>query len=217
MNGVWNAPLTGSGMTFFAPSSFAMGRGGGDTFGRACDDDLSGSVEVRDPHVAVRAAARDLDLVVVEAEHRGHRPRLILARRVHRLGALGHELHALVERQRAGCDERGVLAEAVARTEHRVEAGRSIASSTTRLETNVAQLRVARVLQLVRVALEQEPPEVSFRDLARLAHELPRLLTGPRPPHPWSLRPLPGEREREHQWRDSSGRRKRAGASVCCV
>ncbi len=99
MNGVWNAPLTGSGSTFLAPSSLACTLACGDPFGRAGDHDLAGSVEVGDPHVAVGAAAGDLDLVVVEPEHGGHRAGLVGAGVVHRLGALDDQPHALVERR----------------------------------------------------------------------------------------------------------------------
>ena len=97
MNGVWNAPDTGSGMTFLAPSSLATALGRGDALGRAGDDDLAGGVEVGDPHVGVGAAAGDLDEVVVEAEHRGHRAGVVVAGVVHRLGALADEAHAVVE------------------------------------------------------------------------------------------------------------------------
>ena len=60
-----------------------------------------GRVEVGDPHVAVGAAAGDLDLVVVEAEHRGHRAGVLDAGLVHRLGPLDDEAHAVVEAERA--------------------------------------------------------------------------------------------------------------------
>ena len=94
-----------------------MRAGGGDALGRAGDHDLAGRVEVGDPHVAVGPPAGDLDLVVVEAEDRGHRARAVAAGVVHRLGPLGDEAHALVEAERAGGGERGVLAEAVAGAE----------------------------------------------------------------------------------------------------
>ena len=73
--------------------------GGGDALRRTGDHDLAGCVEVGDPHVAVGAAAGDLDLVVVEAEHRGHRAGVLDAGLVHRIGALAHQAHALVERR----------------------------------------------------------------------------------------------------------------------
>ena len=190
--------------------------GGRDSLGRPGDHDLAGSVEVGDPHVAVGAAAGDLDLVVVEAEDRGHRAGLILPGVVHGLGALGDEAHALVEARRAGGDERGVLAEAVAGAEHRVEA-----EALDRVEHHQArhergELGVAGVLQLVGVGVEQQSRDVTFGDLARFLDELPGLLLDPRPPHAGALRALAGERECEHQWRHSSGSKQRGG-SRCVV
>ena len=40
---------------------------------RACDDDLARGVVVGDPDVGVGAAACDVNVLVVEAEDRGHR------------------------------------------------------------------------------------------------------------------------------------------------
>ena len=71
--------------------------GGAHAVGRSGDDDLPGGVVVGDPHVGVGAPAGDVDLLVVEAEHGGHRPRLLGAGVVHRVGAGDHEPHAVVE------------------------------------------------------------------------------------------------------------------------
>ena len=112
MNGVWNAPDTGSGMTFLAPSSLACATAAATPVGRAGDDDLPGGVVVGDPDVLVGAPAGHVDLVVVEAEDGGHRARLGQPGVVHRLGAGGDEAHAVVEAERAGggrarCTRRG--------------------------------------------------------------------------------------------------------------
>ena len=87
--------------------------GGGDALRRPGDDDLAGGVVVGHPHVGVGAPAGDVDLVVVEAEHGGHRPRLGQPGLVHGVGAGDHEAHAVVEAERAGGGQRGVLAQAV--------------------------------------------------------------------------------------------------------
>ena len=64
---------------------------------RPGDHDLSGRVEVGDPDLLVGAPARDLDLIVVEAEHRGHRAGMLEAGFVHRRRRA---------RRRAGCRPR---------------------------------------------------------------------------------------------------------------
>ena len=73
MNGVWNAPETCNGMTFFAPEVLGVHGRRLDAAGRPGDHDLARSVVVGDPDVVVGTPARDVDLVVVEAEHGGHR------------------------------------------------------------------------------------------------------------------------------------------------
>ena len=97
MNGVWNAPLTGRGITRLAPSSLAFAPAALDALGRAGDDHLAGGVEVGDPHVVVGQVAGDLDLVVVEAEDGGHRAGVVGAGVVHGVGPLDHEAHAVLE------------------------------------------------------------------------------------------------------------------------
>ena len=89
MYGVWKAPDTCSGITFLAPRSLACRQARSTPVGRAGDDDLSGRVVVGHPHVFVGAAAGDVDLLVVETEHGGHRARLGQPGLVHGVGAFG--------------------------------------------------------------------------------------------------------------------------------
>ncbi len=95
---------------------------------------------------------------------------------MHRLGALRDQTNALTKRERAGGDQRGVLAQAVARAETRVEAG-----AFDRIEHHEAgherrELCVARVLQLFGVGVEQQSLEVALDDFARLTDQLPGIL-----------------------------------------
>ena len=95
---------------------------------------------------------------------------------MHRLRSFRDETNALSERERPGGDERGVLAQAVARAEAGIEAG-----AFDRVEHDEAgderrELCVARVLQLVCIGIEQQPLEVALDDFARLTDQLPRLL-----------------------------------------
>ena len=198
MNGVWNAPDTGSGITFLAPSSLACTLAAADAVGRPGDHDLAGGVEVGDPHVVVGAPAGDLDLIVVEAEHGGHRARALEAGVVHRVGPLDDEADAVVEAERAGGRERRVLAEAVAGAEARLDAEAFDGVEHHQARDERRQLGVAGVLQLVGVGVEQQLADVAPGDLARLVDELPALVVDPRSTHAGTLRSLTGERECEH-------------------
>ena len=198
MNGVWKAPDTCSGMTFLAPSSLAWAAAASTPVGRAGDHDLARGVEVGDPDVGVGAAAGDLDLVVVEAEDGGHRAGLGVARVVHGGGAGGDETDAVVEAEGAGGGQGGVLAEAVAGAEARLDAEPldGVEDHQTRHERG--ELGVARVAQLLGVGVAQQLGDVTARHLARLVDELPALVLAPRQTHARPLRPLTGEGECEH-------------------
>ena len=198
MNGVWKAPDTGSGMTFLAPSSRAWSDAERDAGRRAGDDDLPGGVVVGDPDVLVGAPAGDVDLVVVETEDGGHRAGLGQPGLVHRLGAGGHEADAVVEPERAGGGQGGVLAEAVAGAEARLDAQALDGVEHHQARHERRQLGVAGVAQLVGVGVDEQLGDVTIGDLAGLLDELPALVIDPRPPHPGPLRPLAGEGEREH-------------------
>ena len=145
--------------------------------------------------------AGDLDLIVVEAEHGGHRARLRDAGFVHRRRALDDEPDAVLEAERAGGRQRRVLAEAVAGAEAGVDAEALDGVEHHQARHERRQLRVAGVLQLVGVGVEQQLADVAPGDLARLVDQLPALVVDPRPTHAWTLRPLAGERECEHSRR----------------
>ena len=90
------------------------GRAGGDAVGRAGDHDLAGCVVVGDPAGVGRRGARVLGLLGGRAEQRGHPAGMGVGGGLGELGATGREAHAGVERERAGRDQRGDLAERVA-------------------------------------------------------------------------------------------------------
>ena len=100
MNGVWNAPETCSGMTFLAPSSLTCAVAAATPSGEPAMTTWPGALKLATQTSAVGPAAGDLDQVVVEAEHGGHRAGILDAGVVHRLGSLADQPHALVEAQR---------------------------------------------------------------------------------------------------------------------
>ena len=114
------------------------GTGGGDALGRTGDHHLARSVEVGHPDVVVGPPAGDLDVLVVQPEHRGHGAGVVDAGLVHRLGPLADQAHAVVEGRarrwppglctRPGCGRRRSCGSMPRR---------STASTTIRLVTNV--------------------------------------------------------------------------------
>ena len=159
----------------------------GNALRRAGDDDLARGIEVGDPHVGVGPAARDLDEVVVEPQHRGHRAGVVVTGLVHRVGTLADQPHAVVEGKCARGGEGGVLAQAVAGAEARLDT-----QPLDRVEDDQArherrQLGVAGVLQLVGVGIEQQPTDVAIGDLRCLVDQLPALVVDPGSSH---ARPL---------------------------
>ena len=173
-----------------------------DAVGGSGDDDLAGRVVVRDPDVGVGEVAGHDDLVVVEAEHGGHRARLVRGRRrASQLSASRHEADAFVETECAGRGERRVLAEAVAGAEARVDT-----DALHRVEHHQArherrQLRVAGVFQFVGVGVAQQRRDVAAGDLGGLVDEFPALVFLPGAAHAGALRSLSGKRESEHDRR----------------
>ena len=115
-----------------------------------------GRVVVGDPDVLVGAAAGDVDLVVVEAEHGGHRPRLGQPGLVHGVGPGDDEAHAVVEAERAGGGQGGVLAEAVAGAEAGLDAEALDGVEHHQAGDERGQLGVAGVAQLLGVGVEQQ-------------------------------------------------------------
>ncbi len=186
------------------PSSTAVGFPG--------DHDLAGRVEVGDPHVGVGEVAGDLDLVVVEAEHRSHR------------ADAGREPASCIAAARSVTSttpssnpSAPVAASAVysprlcpAQTFASMPS-RSTASSTIRLETNVVSCALRVSLSSSASASSSSAPTSRLGDLAGLVDEFPAVVVDPGPAHPRSLRPLSGERECEHRARlDASGDAPRA-------
>src|SRR5690606_38195099 len=90
------------------------GAGRGHALDGAGDHDLAGGVEVGHPHVAVGAAAGDVAVLVVEAQHGGHGAGVVLGGLLHGVATGYHRAHALLEGEHAGGGQRRVLAEAVA-------------------------------------------------------------------------------------------------------
>ena len=115
MSGVWKAPPTGIGQDLRAPISLAMRHDLGHRVDRAGDDDLARRVVVGDPDVALgERGRRSFDVVVVHAEHGGHRARVRPRRPAAWRAPLGHEPEGVLVVEGAGGHEGGVLAEAVA-------------------------------------------------------------------------------------------------------
>ena len=111
----WNGALTGS-------EHGALGAAGFRSFDRPLhrggvpgDHHLPGGVEVdRLDHLPLgRLDASGPHRIVVETEQRGHRALAQRDRLLHRLRAQPHEGQRILERERAGGDQRRVLAETV--------------------------------------------------------------------------------------------------------
>jgi hypothetical protein len=151
------------------------------------DHHLAGCVEVGHPHVVVRSTAGDLDVVVVQAEHRGHGAGVVDAGVVHRVGPLAHEAHAVVEGERPARRQRGVLAEAVAGAEAGFETHPFDGVQHHQTGDERAQLGVARVLELLGVGVEQQAGDVAVGVSRRLFDQFPALVVGPRPTHAGAL------------------------------
>ena len=169
-----------------------------DPAGRAGDHDLAGSVVVGHPDVVVGTPAGHVDLIVVEAEHGGHRAGLREAGVVHRRAALAHEPDSVIEAEGAGGRERGVLAEAVAGAVAGLDA-----ETLDRVEHHQArherrQLSVACVPEFVGVGIAEQGADVAAGDVAGLVDQFPTLVIAPGQPHAGALRSLTREGESEH-------------------
>ena len=103
--------------------------GARDRLGAAGDDDLPGGVEVRRAHdlaaLAAACAHSSLEQRRVDAHDRGHRALAGGDRVLHRLAATMHDHARVLDAERAGGDQRRVLAERVSGGERgRGELGR---------------------------------------------------------------------------------------------
>ena len=85
--------------------------------------------------------------------------------------------------ERTGGAQRRVLAEAVAGAVARLEAHPLGGVEHDQAGDERRQLRVAGVLELVGVGIEQQAGDVALGHLGRLVDELPALVLGPRPAH----------------------------------
>ena len=192
-------PTPGSDITCLAPSSWACLLT--PPRHRSCDPAITtcpGALKLATQTSSSARSAGDLDLIVVEPEHGGHRARLGEAGFVHRRRPLDDEPDAVLEAERAGRRQRRVLAEAVAGAEAGVDAEPLDGVEHHQARHERRQLRVAGVLQLVGVGVEQQLADIAPGDLARLVDQLPALVIDPRTTHAWTLRSLAGERECEH-------------------
>ena len=142
--------------------------------GGAGDDDLAGRVEVGDPGLALGTLARGLDVVVFEAEDGDHRPGALLGGVLHRGAALGDEAQPVLEGERAGRDEGGVLAEAVPGGGRRLEAEALGGVEDDEAGHEGGELGVGGPGQRLLVGVEEQSGDVSVEDLARRARRAPR-------------------------------------------
>ena len=111
-SGEWKAPLTASGMTRLAPAVLAFSASSLQSGLAAAHHDLAGAVEVGRPDAVLLGAER-LDDVVVQADDGRHAAGVGVGGAQHLLAAPPHEAQRVVERHRAGRDQRRVLAQAV--------------------------------------------------------------------------------------------------------
>ena len=175
----------------------------------AGDDELLGRVRVGHADDAAGfargALAGALELGAVETVDRGHAARTMVAGLLHQPAALADQPQRVAEVQRAGGDQRGVLAQAVASDEarrlpvltdglelfaHRGQAGQRHGQN--------GRLGVDRVFELVGRALEAQLRQLEAEDLVGLLEDAPRGARGlvQRFAHADVLRPLAGEHER---------------------
>ena len=118
---------------------------------------------------------------------------------MHGGGSLGDERDALLESERPGRRQRGVLAEAVAGAEVGVDAESLDGVEHHQAGDERGELGVAGVSEFVGVGVEQQGADIASGDLAGFVDEFPTVVIDPRAPHTRSLRPLSGERECEHR------------------
>ncbi|CAB4881809.1 unannotated protein [freshwater metagenome] len=124
---------------------------------------------------------------------------------MHRVGPFADQADPVLETQRTGCRQRGVLAEAVARAETWLEpeALHGIEHHQARHERH--QLGVAGVLQFIGIGIEHEPCDVTPGDGRSLVNQFPALVIHPGATHAGPLGPLARKGEGKHWLRvDSS-------------
>jgi hypothetical protein len=165
----------------------------------ARDHHLAGRVEVHRLHDAAGLPARRAHRFVLEHEDRRHGALAFRHRFLHRLAAEANERQAVLESDRAGRDERGVFAQAVAGD----EIGLRPAQRAPRLVGRIPRghhggLRVHGERQLFRRALVEDPHEFLAERAPRLRQRvLDTGQTGVRFQHSHGLGALPGEHHGE--------------------
>ena len=187
MNGVWNAPDTGSGMTFLAPSSLASAPAAATPSAEPAITTWPGalklathtSLSARRQATSTWSSSRPSTAAMVPglsmpascmASARSHTRRTPSSKASAPLAVSAVYSPRLWPAQKLGSMP-----------------SRSTASSTIRLVTNVQQLGVAGVLQLVGVGVEQQAGDVALGVDRGLLDELPALVVGPGSAHARAL------------------------------
>ncbi len=139
-----------------------------DRFGRTRDHDLSGAVVVGDPDIVGDAATRDLDVVIVEAEDRGHRSFAFFGRNLHGLAAFGDESHGVGKVDGARCGERGVLAQTVPRVAGGLDTDAGHGVENDHRQHKCGELRVARLFEVLGIGPQQQVLDIATSGLGCL-------------------------------------------------
>ena len=201
MNDVWNAPDTGSAITCLAPSSLACLLAASTP---SCDPAITTCPGALKLATQTSASAR-LQATSTWSSSSPSTAAIVPGWAVPAscIAAARSDTSSdtLLQSERARGGQRRVLAEAVPGAVAGVDAEPldGVEHHQTRHERR--ELRVARVLELVGVGVEQQLADVAAGDLAGFVDQLPALVVGPRAPHARALRPLAGERECEHRQR----------------
>ena len=180
------------------PELLGMAGGEGDALLRPGDDDLAGGVVVGHPDVRLGPLAGRLGVVVGDPDQRGHGARPGVGRLLHGVAPLDDERRPVGEGQCTGGDQRGVLAEAVARTGAGGEAQALDRVQHHQAHDEGGELGVGRPGELLHRGVEQERRQVTSGDLGGLAGHLPRGVVDPGMAHAGSLGPLSREGKGQH-------------------
>ena len=166
ISGVCEGTLTASFTALRTPRVGEQRERAIDRGGVAADHDLARRVEVGGhDDVVARGLLADFEHQrVFGAEHGGHRAGAGGRGVLHQLAAHAHELRAVVQRERAGGDQRGVFAEAVAGEQRRLRAAARLPRAP-RGDAGGEQrgLREFGLVELVFRALLRERPQVDAR------------------------------------------------------
>ncbi len=161
------------------------------------DDDLPRAVVVRGPHVE-DAPADAFDDLVVEAEDRGHRARILASGLCHREPALTYEHNGLFDLERPGSRQGRELTDRVTDDEVRLDAACPHRRADSEARCDQSRLLDLRLDELLFGPLEAEPLQVEPGGDAAALEDLQRLGDGRRDlaAHPDLERSLPREAKR---------------------